>query len=65
LGRKRWRHHVACIIQLLRLGLQAHEVVIGGGNARLVRDLPPGVRRGSNADAFRGGFRLWNEGGRR
>jgi polyphosphate glucokinase len=34
--------------------------VIGGGNAKNVRDLPPGVRRGNNLTAFRGGLRLWN-----
>jgi polyphosphate glucokinase len=61
LGKKFWRHHVGIVVTLLRTGLQAHEVVIGGGNARRLRELPEGVRLGSNADAFRGGFRLWRE----
>jgi polyphosphate glucokinase len=61
LGKKRWRHHVAIVVAVLRAALQAHEVVIGGGNARLLRELAPGVRLGNNADAFRGGFRLWRE----
>ena len=59
LGKKRWRHHVDAVVNLLRNALLADEVVIGGGNARLVHDLPTGTRRGSNADAFRGGYRLW------
>jgi len=36
-------------------------VVIGGGNAKKLKQLPPGCRRGSNANAFTGGFRLWEE----
>jgi len=61
-GRKRWRFHVDAVANLLRNALLAHEVVLGGGNARLVTDLPLGTRRGSNADAFRGGYRLWRNG---
>jgi predicted NBD/HSP70 family sugar kinase len=59
LGKKRWRHNVHAVVNLLRSALLADEVVIGGGNARLVDDLPRGTRRGNNADAFRGGYRLW------
>jgi polyphosphate glucokinase len=59
LGKRRWRQHVGVVVDLLRFALQAPDVVLGGGNARLVRDLPPGVRCGRNADAFRGGYRLW------
>jgi hypothetical protein len=39
--------------------LEADEVVVGGGNAKLLRSLPKGVRLGSNANAFIGGYRLW------
>ena len=61
LGRKRWRRHVADVVERLRAALEPDEVVIGGGNAvRLVR-LPDGVRLGSNRNAFTGGFRLWDE----
>jgi hypothetical protein len=35
--------------------------MIGGGNAKKVRRLPEGTRRGGNGDAFTGGFRLWEE----
>jgi hypothetical protein len=37
------------------------DVVIGGGNARRIPSLPDGARRGTNADAFAGGIRLWRE----
>jgi hypothetical protein len=38
----------------------ADYVVLGGGNAKLLKEpLPPGVRLGHNLTAFRGGFRLW------
>ena len=35
-------------------------VVLGGGNAKYIKELPPGTRVGHNQTAFRGGFRLWN-----
>ena len=38
-------------------------VVIGGGNAKKLRVLPTGCRLGSNANAFVGGFRVWQEAG--
>jgi hypothetical protein len=40
--------------------LQAEYVVLGGGNASKLKDLPPGTRLGANANAFVGGFRLWD-----
>ena len=58
-GLRRWRGHVADVVERLRVALQADYVVLGGGNAKHVPDLPPGVRRGRNANAFTGGFRLW------
>jgi polyphosphate glucokinase len=60
-GKKRWREHVAEVIRLLQTALEANDVVIGGGNAELLKKLPEGARLGSNANAFRGGFRLWEE----
>lgn len=62
LGKKKWRRNVADVINRLKTALQADYVVIGGGNAKLLKDLPAGVRLGSNANAFRGGFRLWQAG---
>jgi len=61
LGRKRWRRHVADVVERLRAALEPDEVVIGGGNAVRLERLPDGVRLGSNRNAFTGGFRLWDE----
>ena len=59
LGKKKWRRHVEDVIERFRTALNVDEVVLGGGNAKLVKKLPKGVRRGTNANAFIGGFRLW------
>ena len=59
LGKKKWRHHVNEIVGQLRNAVQADYVVLGGGNARLLETLPSGARRGNNANAFLGGYRLW------
>ncbi|HEX9098091.1 MAG TPA: ROK family protein [Candidatus Dormibacteraeota bacterium] len=58
-GKKKWRRNVADVVTRLQAALEADDVVIGGGNAKLLRTLPKGVRLGSNADAFVGGYRLW------
>ena len=52
---------VAGITRRLRAAFHADYLVIGGGNAKKVNPLPPGVRRGGNNDAFVGGARLWEE----
>jgi polyphosphate glucokinase len=36
-------------------------VVLGGGNVKNLKELPAGCRAGDNANAFLGGFRLWEE----
>jgi polyphosphate glucokinase len=61
LGKKKWRKRVADVADRLRAALQADDVVLGGGNAKILRDLPEGIRLGNNAWAFRGGFRLWRD----
>ena len=61
LGKKKWRHHVKEVVKQLKAALQADYVVLGGGNARLLKKLPPGTRLGNNVNAFQGGFRLWNK----
>ncbi len=58
-GKKKWRHHVAIVVDLMLHALVADYAVLGGGNVRLLDDLPPRCRRGNNANAFRGGERLW------
>jgi polyphosphate glucokinase len=59
LGKKRWQHHVGEVSRILKAALVADYVVLGGGNAKLLKKPPPGTRLGDNANAFRGGFRLW------
>jgi polyphosphate glucokinase len=61
LGKRKWRRHVAKIVELLSAATNADYTVIGGGNVRFLEELPPKARRGSNANAFRGGFRLWDD----
>ena len=59
-GRKHWRQVALRILPALQKAFLADYVVVGGGNAKhLGRVLPPGVRRGHNLTALRGGFRLW------
>ena len=60
-GRKRWRVHVADVIERLTAALQPDYVLLGGGNVGKLDKLPPKCRRGANADAFEGGFRLWED----
>jgi polyphosphate glucokinase len=59
LGKKKWRRAVEDVTTRLRYALQVEDVVLGGGNAKLLKKLPPDTRLGSNANAFTGGFRLW------
>jgi predicted NBD/HSP70 family sugar kinase len=59
LGKKKWRRHVMDVVSRLKHALEADDVVIGGGNAKLLKRLPRGVRCGTNANAFLGGYRLW------
>ena len=59
LGKKKWRTHALDVIVGLQTAFEADDVVVGGGNARLLKKLPPGVRLGGNEHAFIGGFRMW------
>jgi len=60
-GRKRWRRHVADVVGRLISALEPDDVVLGGGNVKELKELPPGCRAGDNANAFLGGFRLWDK----
>ena len=60
LGKKKWRRAVNSVIGELSAALFPDYVILGGGNAPLMTDLPPNVRLGNNANAFIGGFRLWD-----
>ena len=59
LGKKKWRRHVDLVLRRFIDAFIPNEVVLGGGNAKKLKELPPGCRLGSNAYAFVGGFRLW------
>jgi polyphosphate glucokinase len=61
LGKKDWRRAVADVVAVLSAALQPDYVVLGGGNVKKLKDLPPNCRAGDNSNAFRGGFRLWEE----
>jgi polyphosphate glucokinase len=61
LGKKKWRKHVLDAISRLRAAFEADDVVVGGGNAKLIEKWPAGIRTGSNTQAFRGGYRLWQD----
>jgi polyphosphate glucokinase len=58
-GHKRWQKHVVETIGHLSAALLPDYVVLGGGNARELDELPENCRLGHNEDAFLGGFRLW------
>jgi polyphosphate glucokinase len=60
-GKKKWRLYVADVVERLIDALQPDDTVIGGGNVSKLKVLPPHCRAGENANAFRGGFRLWVE----
>jgi polyphosphate glucokinase len=58
-GKKKWREYVDDVIARLAAALEPDDIVLGGGNARKLDTLPPRCRLGDNANAFVGGFRLW------
>jgi polyphosphate glucokinase len=59
LGNKKWRKAVAEVIARLKEVLEADYVVLGGGNAARLKELPVGTRLGDNLNAFKGGLHLW------
>ena len=65
LGKKKWRKEVANVVTRLVAALEPEDVVLGGGNVKKLKELPPGCREGNNANAFVGGFRLWEKADKR
>jgi polyphosphate glucokinase len=61
LGKKKWRRHVNEIITNFLTKVHVDDVVVGGGNVKKLKRLPKGCRAGDNANAFLGGFRLWEQ----
>ena len=64
-GKKKWRRHVADVVERLTTALEPDDVVLGGGNVKNLKELPKGCRAGNNDNAFLGGFRLWEKVGDR
>jgi polyphosphate glucokinase len=62
LGKKRWARHVFDVVEKLKAALGADYVVLGGGNVKLLKELPAGARLGENSNAQKGGIRLFQEG---
>ncbi len=60
-GKKKWRHHVGRVVERMIASFHPDDVVLGGGNMKKLAELPPGCRAGSNANAFIGGFRMWDD----
>ena len=60
-GKRKWRRYVGDVVARLITALEPDDVVLGGGNAKELKELPPGCREGDNANAFLGGFRLWEK----
>jgi polyphosphate glucokinase len=58
-GRKEWEKNVVSVIALMSNAMEADYVFLGGGNAKLMKKLPPKVFLGSNDNAFKGAFMLW------
>ncbi len=61
MGKKKWTEHVEAVVERLRSILAVDDVVLGGGNAKLLKEMPPGARGGDNANAFIGGYRMWEK----
>jgi predicted NBD/HSP70 family sugar kinase len=61
LGKRRWRKAVGNVLELMNNALLPDYIVVGGGNAKKLESLPPYAVLGTNANAFRGGFMLWNQ----
>jgi len=60
-GTKKWRRDVSHGIARMQEVFHVDEIVLGGGNTKKIKSLPPGCRAGANANAFLGGFRMWEE----
>ena len=59
-GKAIWKKHVFETVELLTAAILPDYVVLGGGNSKLLKKLPPACIAGDNANAFEGGFRMWS-----
>jgi polyphosphate glucokinase len=58
-GKQRWTKHVFEAVELLTAAFLPDYVVLGGGNVKKLKELPPACVAGANGNAFLGGFRIW------
>ena len=58
-GKKKWQKQVFEAVELLTAAILPDYVVLGGGNTKLLKKLPPACIAGANTNAFEGGFRIW------
>ena len=61
LGLDEWKREVIFAVTQLKKSFIADYVVLGGGNVHRFDELPDGIERGENENAFLGGIRLWEE----
>ena len=61
-GKRAWRKSVRDVIEILQMGMIAEYVLLGGGNAKLMKKLPKGVILGQNSNAIEGGIAIWKDG---
>ncbi|HET9856797.1 MAG TPA: ROK family protein [Chthoniobacterales bacterium] len=59
LGEEEWKQEVIFAVTQLKKSFIADYVVLGGGNVHRFAELPEGIERGKNENAFIGGVRLW------
>jgi polyphosphate glucokinase len=59
LGEKEWKREVLRAVVLMKKSLIADYVVLGGGSAKKLDELPDSIELGHNRNAFLGGVRLW------
>lgn len=59
LGEAEWKNEVIFAVTQLKKCFIADYVVLGGGNVHRFEQLPEGIERGKNENAFLGGMRLW------
>ena len=64
LGQKKWEQTVRDVVARLIAALEPEDVVLGGGNVKNLKKLPPSCRAGNNTNAFAGGFCIWEKNNR-
>ncbi|MDR7128159.1 putative NBD/HSP70 family sugar kinase [Algoriphagus sp. 4150] len=60
-GSKRWEKNVLKTVEIFRAAFQPEDILLGGGNSKLLTTIPEGCRLGTNDNAFKGGFKFWEE----